>query len=125
MTQHPPVHHPNNPVLGFHGWDRNCPTGVSVLGQYFIFLLLIFFPARFFSLAQFFFFFLGIVFLSLFSWPIPDPKFLLGSSYLPQPTHWPFSSQPTYIPHPTNPLPTHFLLRSLPSPKLSTWKELE
>jgi len=27
VGQHPPVHHPKNPVLGFHGWDETVPQG--------------------------------------------------------------------------------------------------
>ncbi len=73
-----------------------------------------------FSQAQFFFF-LGTVFLSLFFLGPPlAPSFFLGSSHLPQPTYRPSSYQPTYLPHPAYPLPTHFLVRSLPVPKLPT-----
>jgi hypothetical protein len=25
VTQHPPVHHPKHPVLGFHRWDETVP----------------------------------------------------------------------------------------------------
>jgi hypothetical protein len=27
MTKHPPVHHPKNLILGFHGWDESVPRG--------------------------------------------------------------------------------------------------
>jgi hypothetical protein len=120
VSQHPPVHHPKNAVLGFHGWDETVPQGQFTWSVIF-FSSGPFFPARIFSLAQFFFFFfLGTGFLSLFFWPTPDPKFFLGSSYLPQPTYCPSSYQTTYVPHPTNPLPTHLLLHSLPLRELLT-----
>ncbi len=89
-------------------WDFMDKMKLSPRGQ-FTWSVYVFFLCSFFPLAQYFF--LGTVFLSLFFWPTPDPKFFLGSSYLPQ---------PTYLPHPADYLPTHLLLRSLPSPKLPT-----
>ncbi len=35
--QPPPVHHPNNPVLGFHGWDEPVPHGSVYLVSSFFF----------------------------------------------------------------------------------------
>ncbi len=84
VSQHPPVHHPKNPVLGFHGWDETVPQGSVYLVSIFFFLLLLFFPARFFSLAQFFF--PGNSFFITFFLAHPWPQvFFGGSSYLPQP----------------------------------------
>ncbi len=71
-------------------WDfmdgMKLSPGVSLLDQYFYF-----FRARFFSLAQFFFF-LGTVFLSLFFGPPLTPSF--------------FGEAPTYPNPPTSLLPT-------------------
>jgi hypothetical protein len=50
VTQHPPVHHPKNPVLGFHGWDETVPQGsVYLVSGFFFPLPLIFFLGLFFS----------------------------------------------------------------------------
>jgi hypothetical protein len=52
-TQHPPVQHPKNPVLGFHGWDETLPQGSDYLVS--SFFIKIFW-------AFFFFFFLRLFF---------------------------------------------------------------
>jgi hypothetical protein len=93
VSQHPPVHHPNIPVLGFHGWDETVP------------------PRSVYLVSSFFFFF--------FNWPfffshfyfcpaILEPKFFSAellptpSTYLPlQPTYLPSTTQPIYLPLPT------------------------
>jgi hypothetical protein len=36
VTKHPPVHHPKNPVLGFHGWDEPVPQGSVYLVSSFL-----------------------------------------------------------------------------------------
>ncbi len=89
VSQHPPVHHPKNPVLGFHGWDETVPQGSVYLVSIFFFLLLLFFPARFFSLAQFFF--PGNSFFITFFLAHPWPQVFFGK-LLPTPTHLPPSS---------------------------------
>ncbi len=45
MTQHPPVHHPKHPVLGFHGWDEPVPQSQFIWSVFFFF----FFFSPFFS----------------------------------------------------------------------------
>ncbi len=105
VTQHPPVHHLKNPVLGFHGWNETVPQG-SVYLVSIIFLLLLFSSAQFLFSSSFFFFFLGTVFIPLFFWPTPESKFVLGSSYL-HPTYLPPFFLPTHLPPSCcRPLPT-------------------
>ncbi len=82
MTQHAPVHHPKNPILGFHGWDETVPQGSVYVASSFFLLALILFLGLFFSLA---FFFLVP--------PSLNPKFFLGT-----PTY--SSNLPTSIPPP-------------------------
>ncbi len=95
--------------ISWMGW--NCPPGVSLLGQYFFFLLVLFFPARFFLSGDNF---LITFFFSL----TPDPKIFLGISYLPTTYLLPFFL-PTHLPPPSyKPLPTHLLLDSPTSPEL-------
>jgi hypothetical protein len=61
VTQHPPVHHPKNPLLGFHGWDETVPQGsVYLVNSFFktsgpsFFAQTFFFEAHcFFSQAPF------------------------------------------------------------------------
>ncbi len=60
VCQHLPVHHPKNPVLGFHGWDETVPQRSVYLVSSFLF----FFSHAFFFLPLIFF--LGLHFLSLF-----------------------------------------------------------
>jgi hypothetical protein len=64
------------------------------ISVYIIFLLLLFFPARFFPLAQFFFFW---DFLSLFFGPPLIPSFFLGK-LVPTPTHQPPFFLPNHLP---------------------------
>jgi hypothetical protein len=107
VTQHPPVHHLKNVVLGFHGWDETVPQGsvCLVMVSIFIFLLALFFPAIFFFPSSVFCF-LGTVFFSHFFFPPPLTPSYFGELLLsPQPTYCPSSYQPTYLPHPANPSP--------------------
>jgi hypothetical protein len=93
-------------------WDFMDGMKLSPRGQYFFFPSGPFFPRYIFSPSSVFFLW-GQFFYHLFFWPTPDPKFFLGSSYLPPtylPTHLPPSS--------CWPLPTHLILCSPPSPKL-------
>ncbi len=78
MSQHPPVHYPKNPILGFHGCDETVPHESVYLVNRFFFLLLLFFLARYFSLVQFFFFWQQFYY-QFFVFPTPDPKFFFGS----------------------------------------------
>ncbi len=78
--------------ISWMGW--NCPPGITLLGQHFFFLLLLFFPARLFSLAQFF---LGNSFFITFFWLTLDPKYFSGK-LLPTPTHLPPCFLPTHLP---------------------------
>jgi len=103
VTQHPPVHHPKNPVLGFHGWDETCPPGGQFTWSVF------FFQPNFYSLAQFFF--SGNSFYSTFFLAHP----LIRGFFWEAPTYRPSSFQPTSLPHAANPSPPHHL-RSLPVP---------
>ncbi len=83
VSQHPPVHHPKNPVLGFHGWDETVSQGSVYLVSIFFFFCSFFCPPRFFALAQFFF--PGNSFFHFFFGPPLTPSFFWGSSYLLQP----------------------------------------
>ncbi len=113
MTQHPPVHHPKNLVLGFHGWDETVPQGSVYLVSIFFLLLLLFFPARFFSLAQFFF--SGNSFFITFFLAQPWPQVFFGK-LLPTPTHLLPFFLPTHLP-PSScwppPHPSPFVLTSI------------
>jgi hypothetical protein len=84
VTQHPPVHHPKNPVLGFHGWDETVPQWTVYLVS-----ILFFSFCFFFSLAQFFFFFFG---------PPMTPSFFFGEA--PTYSNPPTSSSCWPPPHP-------------------------
>ncbi len=106
-SQHPQMHHPKNPVLGFHGWMKLSPRGQFTLSVFIIFLLVLFSPVRFFfpSLVVFF---LGTIFLSLFFSPhLWPPSFFFGKLL---PTH----NLPTAL-LPTNPL-TSLILQTPPHP---------
>ncbi len=96
VSQHPPVHHPKNPVLGFHGWDETVPQGSVYLVSIF------FFFCSFFSLAQFFYHFsFGPPLTPSFFWealtysnhlpPFFLPTHLLPSSCWPPPHSPPFA----------------------------------
>ncbi len=102
VTQHPTVHHPKNPVRGFHGWDESVPKGAVYMVSSFNFLLGLFSLILCFSqLAVFspgppFWFF-------IFFWATPDPILFFGNSYLPlQPTYYPSSHQLIYLPPPAS-----------------------
>ncbi len=82
MSQHPPVHHPKTPILGFHGWDETVPQGSVYLVNRFYLLLLLIFLNRFFSLSQFLFFWQQFYYHFFFGAPL-TPSCFLGSSYLP------------------------------------------
>ncbi len=103
------MHHPKNPVLGFHGWDETVPQGSVYLVSSFFFTLSLFLIMLFFSLLSLFswaFFFLSF----FFSPTILEPKFVFWEllptppTYLPlQPTYLPSTTQPIYLPLPTPP----------------------
>ncbi len=104
MTQHPPVHHPKNPVLGFHGLDETVPQGSVYLVSSFFFAPSHFFPGPFFSSPHFF-----------FGPTILEPNFVSVNSYLLlQPTSLPAPNPSTSLPpsHLCSLLPVLFL----PSP---------
>jgi hypothetical protein len=90
----------------------NCPPGVSLRGEYIYFIVLLFFPARFFSLAQFIY--------QIFFWAHPWPQvfFWEAPTYPNPPTTFFLSTH--RLPSSCWPLPIHLLLRSLPSPELLT-----
>jgi hypothetical protein len=96
VTQHPPVHHPKTPVLGFHGWDETVPKGPVYMVSTFYFLLSLFFPHTFFSPAACFFL-LGHPWPHIIFWQLlPNPlTYLLPC--LP-PTHLP-PSPCFFLPH--------------------------
>jgi hypothetical protein len=105
VTQHPPVLHPKNPVLRFHGWNETVPHWSVYLVSFFFFSFCsFFFPARFFfprsvfiSGQEFFF----ITFFLAHPWP----QVFFGK-LLPTPTTYrPSSYQPPTSPHPAGPLP--------------------
>jgi len=76
------MHHPKNPVLGFHGWDETFPQGSVYLVRSFFFLTLVLFLGLFFGST------------------ILEPNFFSRNSYLLlQPTYP--SNLPTspYLPH--------------------------
>jgi len=104
VTQHPPVLHPKNPVLVFHGWNETVPQGSVYLVSFFFFPSAPFFSQLdFFSLDQFLF--PGKSFFITFFWPTPDPQVFFGK-LLPTPTTYrPSSYQPPTSPHPAGPLP--------------------
>ncbi len=66
------MHHPKTPFMKFHGWDEIIPQTLVYLVSM-------------------------CIFLSFFCGPPLTPSFVLGSSYLPQ---------PTYLPHHADPFPT-------------------
>ncbi len=106
MSQHPPVHHPKNPILGFHGWDETIPQGSVYLVSRYFFLLLLFFPARFFSLAQFFLSRQQFLYHFFFGPPLTASFFWEAPTYPPNLDPKP---QPTYPLFPTN-SPTSLIL---------------
>ncbi len=117
MTQHPPVHHPKNPIPGFHGWDERVPHGSVYLVSSSFFsscLFLFVFPSDCFVLFCFgssLFFLPGLILVFLFSPATLSIVSFLGNSYRPlQPTHHPSSYQPIYLPTFTEPahLPPSF-----------------
>jgi len=105
VTHHPPMHHPKNHVLGFHGWDETVPQGSVYLVSSF------FFGTFFFSCFLFFFsrslFFLpGLTFDFFFSSHNPWTQFCFWEL---QPTYLPSTTWPIYLLHSTHPsfvLPT-------------------
>ncbi len=119
MSQHPPVHHPKNPLLGFHGWDETVPQRSVYLVSRFFFLGLLFSYASFSSLTLIFF--LGLFFLLVFFFVPPslNPSFFLGtptySSNLPTSLPPPNPSTSPYLPH------QPFALPSIASTTESFW----
>jgi hypothetical protein len=100
VTQHPTVHHPKNPVLGFHGWDETVPKGAVYMVSSFYFLLGLFSLILCFS--QLAVFSPGPPFWFYF-WATPDPILYFCNSYLHlQPTYCPASLQPIYLPPPAS-----------------------
>ncbi len=101
VTQHPPVHHPKHPVLGFHGWDENVPRSQFIWSVVVFFLwAFLFFPSDFFCGAHCFF--SQAPFGIFFSPATLDTilYYFFGNSYLPlQPSYRPSSYQPIYLHH--------------------------
>ncbi len=100
MTQQPPVHHPKNPVLRFHGWDEIVPQGS-------VHLVSIFFPFWSYFSQLDFFHWLSLFesfFMTFFPSP-PTPSFFWGVTTCPQPNYRPSSYQPTYLPQHADPSP--------------------
>ncbi len=97
VTQHPPVHHRKNPILGFHGWDETVPQGSVYLVSVFSFPSAPFFSQLdFFPVAQFFFSFLE-QFSYHFYFAHPWHQVFLGK-LLPTPTHLLPFFLPTHLP---------------------------
>ncbi len=70
VTQHPPVHHPKNPVLGFHGWDETVLQGsVYLVSSFFSWA---FFFSSFFFFPRSHFFPVPFFYVSVFFWS-PHP----------------------------------------------------
>jgi len=119
VSQHPPVHHPKNPLLGFHGWDETVPQRSVYLVSRFFFLGLLFSYASFSSLTLIFF--LGLFFLLVFFFFFSsfNPSFFLGtstySSNLPTSLPPPNPSTSPYLPH------QPFALPSIASTAESFW----
>jgi hypothetical protein len=105
-----PKNHRFDPLLRFHGWDETVPQGSVYLVSIFFCLLVLFFPTRFFSLAQFCFF-LGKVFFTFFSLT-PDPKFFLGEFLLTPKLTIALNPKPLFLP---TYLPSHHADPSLPT----------
>ncbi len=120
VTQHPPVHHPKNPVPGFHGLDEKLSLTRSA--SFFFSFRALFFYSRFFFFpilhyyyfnllglsALLHYFFLGQFFFNhVFLVPPLTPIFWESPTSPLQPTYYPSSYQPTYLLH-----DTHLLLHS-------------
>ncbi len=113
VTQHPPVHHPKIPVLGFHGWDETVSQGSVYLVSSFFFPKSHFFPGPSFP-APFL--------LSLFFLVQPSLNPIL---FLRAPTH--SSNLPTFLP-PPNPSTSPYLPHhpfALPYAKLQNHRDLD
>ncbi len=125
MTQHPPVRHPKNLVLGFHGWDEIVSRGRFTWSVVFIFFWAFFSSYFFFPNSLFFLW--GLLFYYFFFWATPDPILYFGNSYLPlQPTYCPASLQPIYLPPPVSFCLSHsFLFCSPPYPALEKQAQIE
>ncbi len=82
MTQHPPVHHPENPVLEFHGWDETLPKGAVYMVSSFYFLLGLIFPRNFFFPAHCFFSRASLL-IFIYFLATPAPILFFGNSYPP------------------------------------------
>ncbi len=125
MTQHPPMRHPKNPVLGVHGLDETVPRGQFTRSVVFIFFWALF--SSYFYFPSSLFFFLGLPFDYYYFWATPDPILYFGDSYLPlQPTYCPASLQPIYLSPPASFfLPHSLLFHSPPYPALEKQAQIE
>jgi hypothetical protein len=95
VTQHPPVRHPKNPVLGFHGWDETVPRGQFTWSVVFIFFWA-FFSSYFFSPARCFFSWASFLLLLFLGHPWPHIVFW---QLLPTPsTYLLHCLSPTHLP---------------------------
>jgi hypothetical protein len=83
------VHHPKNPVMGFHGWDEAVPQGSVSLVSGFFFSPGPFFFASDFLLGSSLLFLLGYFLINYFFPPPLTPVCFLELSPTP----------PTYLPH--------------------------
>jgi hypothetical protein len=108
VTQHPPVHHPKNPVLGFHGWDEPVPQGlVYLVSSSFFSSCLFFSPIGLFVFGSSLFFFPGS-FWFFFSFSLHPNHHWGGGGWTPT---YP-SNLPTTFP-PTSPSTSLILLTPL------------
>jgi len=86
-------------IQKIHFWDFMDGMKLSPRSQYFFFLLVLFSPGTYFSLAQFLF--SGdSFFITFFFGPPVTPSFFWEAPTYPQPTY-----QPTYHPHLADPSP--------------------
>ncbi len=95
MTQHPPVQPSKKSRSGISWLGWTVPQGSVYLVSIFLFLLLFFFPARFFSPCSVFFFFCEQFFYHLFFGPPLTPSFFWEAPTYPNP---PITLLPTNSP---------------------------
>jgi hypothetical protein len=127
VTQHPPMHHPKNPVWDFMDGMKLSPRGQFTWSVFYFSSRPFFFQPNFYSLSQFSFFggpFLFHLFLA-HPWIKVCIGKLLPTPNLPTallPTNPPPSLMLPTPPHPT--ICTHFqhpLVLFLPSPSPNKW----
>ncbi len=99
MSQHPPVHHPKNLILGFHGWDAVVPKEAIYMVNSFSFLLGLFFLHTFFFSSLFFL--RASISKKIWGPPLTSYYFLVTPTYP--------SNLPTTLP-PSNPSTSLLLL---------------